>query len=124
MAITVTSYLTADIGSLSRSIGSRNVLAVTQSSALAGSIAQEIGTTYEAITMPEGVTAATQGWAYLHNLDSTNYVEVGVEVSAAFYPLVKLKAGERFALRFAPSVALFSRANTAAVRLSIEFLAD
>ncbi|MCE9553417.1 MAG: hypothetical protein K8T91_08590, partial [Planctomycetes bacterium] len=37
---------------------------------------------------------ATAGWAFFRNLDTTNFVTIGVEVAAAFYPLVKLKAGE------------------------------
>ncbi len=76
--------------------------------------AQTIGTTYEALGINADV--ATAGWAFFRNLDTTNYVEVGVEVAAAFYPLIKLKAGEAAIVRLATS-SVFAKANTAAVNL-------
>mgnify|MGYP003134299256 FL=1 len=59
---------------------------------------------------------STQGFAHFVNLDSTNYIEIGVQVSSTFYPFVKLKAGEACLLSLGTS-APYARANTASVNL-------
>jgi hypothetical protein len=69
-----------------------------------------------AITIDAAV--ANKGFAYFENLDGTNFVEVGVQVSATFYPLLRLDAGDYAAVRLSTGVNLFARANTASVRLS------
>lgn len=75
---------------------------------------QEIGTSHELV----GITDITnKGFCYFGNLDTTNYVEIGVDVAATFYPLIKLSAGESATLRLSPSVAVYAQANTAAVKL-------
>ena len=84
-------------------------------------VAQDIGTTYEAVTIASDV--GTEGYAYFRNLDTTNYVEVGVEVAAAFYPLIKLKAGEAAIVRLATG-SVFAKANTASVILEAFVLED
>lgn len=58
----------------------------------------------------------TAGWSYFCNTDSTNYIEVGVQVSGTFYPFVKLKAGEACVLRLGTN-APYARANTLAAPL-------
>lgn len=58
----------------------------------------------------------TPGWAYFRNLDATNFVQVGVVVSATFYPLVKLFAGEACVFPLATST-IYAKADTAAVKL-------
>lgn len=78
-----------------------------------------IGTTHEAVT-PTDVT--NEGWAFFKNLDTTNFVEIGVDVSATFYPILKLLPGESVAVRLSPSVALYAEADTAAVRLEAMIL--
>jgi len=82
---------------------------------------QTVGTTYEAVAI--GADLGTAGFAVFTNLDLTNYVEVGLEVSAAFYPFVKLKAGESAQVRLATST-LFAKANTSAVKLEVIALTD
>lgn len=82
---------------------------------------QNIGTSYEAIV--EDASIGTAGMAVFRNLDPTNYVEIGLEVAATFYPLLKLKAGDPPAI-FRISGALFARANTAAVDLDIVIIED
>jgi len=75
---------------------------------------QEIGTSHELV----GITDITnKGFTYFGNLDTTNYVEIGVDVSATFYPIAKLSPGESAIMRLSPSVAVYAQANTAAVRL-------
>lgn len=86
------------------------------SPAVAGGV-QNIGTTYEAITLGD---ISTNGVSWFKNLDATNYVEIGVEVAATFYPLVRLNAGESYPFRLAQGVTPYARANTAAVLLEKE----
>lgn len=62
-----------------------------------------------------GVTAAG-GVGYWHNVDDTNYVEVGIEVASVFYPVWKILPGERYPFR-AGVLTYFAQANTGSVRL-------
>jgi len=76
-----------------------------------------IGTSHEAVA-PTDLT--NKGWALFKNLDDTNFVEVGVDVAATFYPLIKLLPGEQVQVRLSPSVSLYAKADTAAVRLDAQ----
>jgi hypothetical protein len=83
---------------------------------------QDIGfAAHELLVIPAEL--ATLGYAYLRNLDSTNYVEIGRDVAATFYPVLKLKPGEVALVRFS-NVALYAKANTAAVKLQYDVLED
>ncbi len=62
---------------------------------------------------------STLGVALFRNLDATNYVEVGIDVAAAFYPFVKLLPGEAWPMRMG-TLAPYAKANTAAVRLQYD----
>ena len=75
--------------------------------------AQTVGTTHEALVTGD---LGTAGWALFKNLDTTNYVEIGVDVAATFYPVVKLLAGESCVFRLS-TLTLYARANTASVIL-------
>tara|TARA_R100001086_G_scaffold169725_5_gene92520 strand:+ start:5450 stop:5815 length:366 start_codon:yes stop_codon:yes gene_type:complete len=79
---------------------------------------QVIGTGHEAIA--KGDTAAG-GVAFFRNLDETNYVEIGLEVSSAFQPMVKLLAGEYALMRLA-TADVFAKANTANINLQYRML--
>ena len=48
--------------------------------------------------------SAMGGWCRIQNLDSTNYVEIGVEAAGVFYPLLELKAGEVIVVRLSRHV--------------------
>ena len=74
-------------------------------------VVQEVGTSDELIVI--GSDVATWGYVYLKNLDSTNYVEVGLTGSYS----IKLKPGE--VALFRAAAALYAQANTAAVDLEI-----
>jgi len=76
---------------------------------------QTVGTTYEAVSVGD---LASAGWCYIKNTDTTNYVEFGVEVAAAFYPFVKILAGETSLIR-PTSATLYALADTASVRVQI-----
>jgi hypothetical protein len=87
-----------------------------------GVCAQAIGTTQEALAINSDI--ATNGVTWLRNLDATNYIEVGVVVSATFYPLLKLKAGEAQVIRLATGVTAYAKANTATAILEHAVLED
>jgi hypothetical protein len=62
----------------------------------------------------------TPGICWVKNLDGTNYIEIGIDVAAAFVPFLKLAAGDPPALfRFsAGAAAPYAKANTADVKLA------
>jgi len=69
-----------------------------------------------------GVTDVTNGGVFFfRNLDETNYVEIGIQVSSTFYPFLKLLAGE-YAVGRIGTAAPYGRANTAAVDVQYRIL--
>jgi len=75
---------------------------------------QIIGTTHEALQM---LDISSAGSAYFLNTDATNYVDIGVEVSSAFYGLIRLMPGQ---FAYCPCLATnspYAKANTAAINL-------
>ena len=66
----------------------------------------------------------TKGWAYFRNRDAANFVQIGVDVGATFYPVVRLNAGESCAFRVSQAATLYAQADTAAVILQREILDD
>jgi len=81
---------------------------------------QNISTSSTALVIASGVGAAG-GWAWFRNLDTTNYVEVGVQVSGTFYPLVRLNAGEAAVFRLGV-ITPYARANTGSVYLEHDIM--
>lgn len=67
--------------------------------------------------LPLPTWTATQGWALFRNLDATNFLEVGLNIAATFYPVFKLLPGEPASMRLVPSIAYYVLADTAAVDL-------
>lgn len=97
----------------------RNLNAVTSAPAyVAGS--PSIGTTHEAIPMGD---VATQGWAFFKNLDATNFVTIGIVVTATYYPMLKLKAGEFVLVRLSTNT-IYAKADTAACQLDFIIFDD
>jgi hypothetical protein len=77
---------------------------------------QSIGTSEEAIL---GITdIGTQGYVFVKNLDSTNYVQIGQTNKLA----VKMKAGEIACFR--TSGALYAQANTSACEIEALIIED
>ena len=94
---------------------------IDQTTAAGGSPGyQNIGTSHELIGGLADMT--NEGIAVVRNLDDTNFVEVGLDVSASFYPLVKILPGEAYVMRLSPGVAVYAQADTAAVNLLFECL--
>jgi hypothetical protein len=75
---------------------------------------QNIGTSEENIATFGDV--GTEGWCYMRNLDTTNYVQWGP--ATASY-VGRLEAGETASFRMEPSTTLYLKANTAACEVEI-----
>ncbi len=76
---------------------------------------QDVGhSAHEALAINSDI--GTAGQVQIRNLDITNFVEVGLEVAATFYPLLKLKPGEVQLWRLSTG-APFVKANTATVKI-------
>jgi hypothetical protein len=80
-----------------------------------GANAQTIGTTEEALVYPPDI--GSLGYAVLINIDTVNFVEIGVKPAATFYPLHRLYPGEHMICRFSPNAAPYAKADTANVVL-------
>lgn len=76
---------------------------------------------HEALSINSDI--GTKGVVYIRNLDATNYVEVGVDVSTTFYPLIKIKPGEMQVWRLA-AVSPYVKANTATVKIQVLVFED
>lgn len=75
---------------------------------------QDIGTAAEVVALGDVVTA---GYAFFANLDDTNFVQIGIDVAATFYPVIKLQPGEGQVFRVDPAATLYAKADTGAVKL-------
>ncbi len=69
-----------------------------------------------------GVTTA--GWLLLRNLDTTNYVQFGIQITGTFYPFGRLKPGEFALCRLDSTAVLYLRANTLAAAVQYKLLND
>ncbi len=75
---------------------------------------QSIATTATQITIPGSISAG--GFAVIQNLDTTNYVEIGLYISSTFYPLMKIKPG-KWNLISLGTTTIYAKADTAAVKI-------
>jgi hypothetical protein len=79
------------------------------------------GANAEVVSVPTTATSfsfanlTTYGWGYFQNLDTTNFVQLGLDVSGTFTPFCKLKPGEVALFRLNPGMAFQMQADTAAV---------
>lgn len=85
---------------------------------------QEIGfAAHEAILITD---VTTEGWVIMRNVDDTNFVDVGVDVAAAFEPFLRMEPGEFCLFRNskAAGTTMYAQADTAAVKLEYMVLED
>ena len=120
--IRVDNRLTVNNGSLS--ITRTPVKQINMSGSSYSSIVQSIATTAAGTAVTIGSAVATYGVALFVNLDITNYVQIGVQVTGTFYPLLKLKPGESALCRLAPSTTVYAVADTSAVKLETIVVED
>jgi hypothetical protein len=117
--ISMSSSFNVSKGTLKRSYSRSDTADFVASAPVTASGTASIATSSggEALVLQD---VSSLGWARFENLDTTNYVEVGVVVSATFYPFLKLLAGEYSFMRLSSGIAPYARANTAAVQLDYE----
>lgn len=92
----------------------QKTVSVTQTSQGHAAGCQDIGTTEEALVVSD---ITTSGIGYFMNIDATNFVQLGVVVSATFYPLVRLLAGEVATFRLDTGATIYAKADTADCKL-------
>jgi hypothetical protein len=80
-----------------------------------------VGTTAEA--MPTG-DVGTLGRLFLHNRDTTNFVDFGPDSGGTLIPCVRLKPGEFAEFRLKPGVTYKGQADTGACDVDMELLSD
>lgn len=120
--INVSLSLSASKGSIEVTRRSGNLLRDMSGDAYGANV-QSIPTTAGGTALATFAAVGTPGLTWFRNLDSTNYVDIGVEDSGTFYPFVKLKAGDCALLRLG-TAAPYARANTSAVLLEYIILED
>lgn len=119
--IAINSTLTISKGGLKRSFSDVAGFDFVASSPAVAAGVPTIGTSaHEALPMQD---VSTAGWARFKNLDSTNYVQIGVDSTGTFIPMLKLKALESCVVRLATN-APYAKANTASVQLDYEIFQD
>lgn len=85
---------------------------------------QEIGfAAHEAVALGD---LTTEGYAIFRNLDDTNFLELGIDVAAAFEPVARLEPGEIALYRISQDAGAtpYAQANTAACNLEYMILED
>jgi hypothetical protein len=90
-----------------------------QSTAKKVSNTQTVGTTHEALALGD---VTTPGWSVFTNLDATNFVEIGIDVTGTFHPFVKIKPGVEHPPVYLNTTAPYARADTADVELDYTIL--
>ncbi len=82
-----------------------------------------VPTTPGGTVLPVG-NVSTSGVIYLKNLDTTNYVQCGIQVSGTFYPLPRLNPGDIAVWRLDPTATLRLMANTASCNVAYSLFQD
>ena len=88
-------------------------ISVTQTTARAHCPVITIGTTEEVLSLGD-ITSGSEGYVAFRNLDTTNYVQLGVTSGGAMVASIRLKAGQIAVFPMEPSQTWRGKANTAA----------
>ncbi len=95
--------------------------AFTQSAIEASGGVLNLTTTYATIPL---ASLATLGYAMVKNIDVTNNLEVGIEVTAALVSVMTLKPGEFALFRFKSGVVPAAKASSGTAKLMYYILND
>ena len=101
-----------------------NSVSVTQAAIGGNGGVQEIGfAAHEALALGD---VGTEGWLIVRNIDDTNFVDLGVDVAAAFEPFIRLEPGEPALFRLSKDAGAtpYAQADTAAVKVEFMLLED
>jgi len=80
-----------------------------------------VGTSEEVISPGD---VSTEGWCFMRNLDSTNYVQWGPESGGSMVTVGRIEAGEVACFRMEPGITFRAKANTATVLLEFWLIED
>ena len=109
------------LGSLTVSARSQSITQNTAAPTRAGGT-QTIGfAAHEALVVTD---ITTLGWARFRTRDAANFVQIGLDVAAAFVPLVRLNAGEECVFRLSQGITVYAQADTGAVIMDRDILDD
>ena len=75
-------------------------------------------------TLVNTTALTSEGWCFLKNLDSANFVTWGPLVAATFHPVGKLKPGESCVFRLDPAKVFHVKGDTAACRTQAVVIED
>lgn len=96
-------------------------LSLDQTTQGAQSGIQNVGTTAEDLDVGD---VSTPGILVMRNLDTTNFVEIGKDVSSSFEKIGRMKPGDPFVMRVAAGVTLQLKADTAACNVQVMLLEE
>jgi hypothetical protein len=91
------------------------------SSNVAYSATWVIGTSYETLSIGD-VSASSQSYLYLRNLDATNYVQIAVDDAGTATPFCRLTAGAFAFFKSDLSCTFKGKANTAPCNVQVLLL--
>jgi hypothetical protein len=103
-------------GTLKDQYASGSISATQSVAALVRNVQSIADTPHTALDLGSVGTLGTPGFAVFQNLDVTNFIEIGIDVTGAFCPFMKLKPGEQGMLRLG-TAAPYAKADTAPVKL-------
>ena len=89
------------------------------STSLADKVVKSIPTSDTNLTALLPNTSTIEGFLYVKNLDSTNYVKLGPTAAAAIVPMIRLNPGKVALIPLEPGLTLRAQANTAACKCDI-----
>lgn len=67
---------------------------------------------------------STEGWAYVKNLSSDITVQLGLDVSSTFYPVMKLKPGEEFCFRLMDGITFQAKPISGTAKILVQVWED
>ena len=111
--ISYTFQIILNNGSLKDQYSSNSIAADQTTAALVRNVQEISNAAHSALDLG---SIATPGFAVFQNLDAANYVEIGIDVGATFYPFMKLKAGEQGMVRLGIA-APYAQSDTAPISL-------
>ena len=120
--VTVTAHIRVNKGNIKSNSPSR-----TFTKSLTGSDGPTPGS-FDAVSTGQGTTVdlselTTPGVFFIKNRDSTNFVELGVEVSSTFHALLRVGPGEHWGGEFAAGLTVANlrvKADTATCNVEIQ----
>lgn len=114
--------ITTSVGFSASKSGATVSFSKSKQTTMAGAVmfqsVQTIGTTTEAITFPADFSG-TPSWLMIYNMDSTNFVQIGLDnANPMTQAFAKLLAGQ-FMLLPANTATLYADADTASVNILV-----